>query len=214
MTELSIDPDLVQWSVEPAARRGRPLVILLHGRGSDERDLAGLAELLPAEFVYASLRAPHPFGPGFAWFDDAVEVPGDPRMASADAAADAVLAWLHGLGWMPPAVGAAGFSQGGAIATHLLRQGYGRVEFAVNMSGFVVGGTHPGDDRLVREPPPVYWGRGGVDPFFSPELIARAEAWLPFHTSLESAVYPGVGHTVPDAMLRDVVEFLRARATD
>lgn len=211
VTELSIDPDLVVWSAEPAARAGRPLVIVLHGRGSDERDLASLFPLLPGGFVYASLRAPHAFGPGFAWFDDAVETPGDPRPASADAMTDAVLTWLRHLPWHPTSVGALGFSQGGAMAVHLLRQGHGIVGFAVNMSGFVIGGAHPADAALARELPPVYWGRGSVDAFFTPELIHRADAWLPFHTTLTSAVYPGLGHSVSEEMLRDVCEFLDAR---
>lgn len=206
-----IDPDLVVWSAEEAARDQHPLVIVMHGRGADERDLAGLFTLLPAGFVYASLRAPLASGPGFAWFDDTVEEPGNPRLASADAMTDAVLAWLRHLPWRPTAVGALGFSQGGAMATHLLRQGHGIVSFAINMSGFVVGGEHPADAALASARPPVYWGRGSVDPFFFPELVHRAESWLSRHTLLESAMYPGLGHSVSDEMLRDVVDFLRAR---
>lgn len=211
MAGIAIDPELVVWSCEPEARDQHPLVIVMHGRGSDERDLASLFPLLPADFAYASLRAPFGFGPGFAWFDDAIEQPGAPRLTSADTMADAVLAWLRRLPWRPTAVGALGFSQGGAMATHLLRQGHGIVSFAVNMSGFVVGGEHPADAALARERPPVYWGRGSVDPFFSPELVRRAEEWLPLHTTLTEAVYPGLAHSVSEEMLRDVGDFLRAR---
>jgi phospholipase/carboxylesterase len=211
VTELSIDPQLVVWSVEEEGRHQHPLVVVMHGRGADEHDLAGLFPLLPAGFVYASLRAPHPAGAGFAWFDDTVEEPGNPRPASADSMADAVLAWLRRLPWQPTTVGALGFSQGGAMATHLLRQGHGIVSFAVNMSGFVVGGPHGSDAALAAAPPPAYWGRGSVDPFFFPELVHRAETWLARHTTLESAVYPGLGHSVSDEMLRDVVEFLETR---
>ncbi|MBN9140668.1 MAG: dienelactone hydrolase family protein [Micrococcales bacterium] len=211
MTELSIDPELVVWSAEPEARHQHPLVVVMHGRGADEHDLAGLFPLLPAGFVYASLRAPHPAGPGFAWFDDTVEAPGDPRLASADAMADAVLAWLRRLPWQPTTVGALGFSQGGAMAAHLLRQGQGIVSFAVNMSGFAVSGSHPADAALAAAPPPAYWGRGSADPLFFPELVHRSETWLSRHTTLTSAVYPGLGHSVSDEMLRDVVDFLEAR---
>lgn len=211
MTQLSIDPDLVVWSTEPRARDQHPLVILMHGRGSDERDLAALFPLLPAGFVYASLRAPHRYGNGYAWFDDNVEIPGDPRMTSADDAADAVLAWMRHLPWRPTAVGALGFSQGGSLATHLLRQGHGIVSFAVNLAGFVVGGKHPSDAALASERPPAYWGRGALDDLFTPALLARAEPWLPLHTTLTSAVYPNLGHSVSGEMLRDVVDFLDAR---
>jgi len=211
VTELTIHPDLVVWSAEPAARTGRPLVIVLHGRGSDERDLASLFPLLPGGFVYASLRAPHAFGHGYAWFDDTVERPGDPQADSADSMADAVLAWLRHLPWHPTAVGALGFSQGGAMATHLLRHGQRIVSFAVNMSGFVVSGAHPSDAALSITRPAAYWGRGSIDPLFTADVVHRADAWLPFHTTLTSAIYPGLGHSVSDEMLRDVGAFLDAR---
>jgi len=51
-------------SAEPAA----PLVVLLHGRGSSERDIIGLADHLPAGPAYAAVRAPIAEGGGFAWF--------------------------------------------------------------------------------------------------------------------------------------------------
>lgn len=211
MSALSIDPDRVVWSVEEAARHQHPLVIVMHGRGSDERDLASLFHLLPPGFVYASVRAPYTYGTGFAWFDDAVETPGDPRISSADDAADAILTWLRHLPWQPTKVGALGFSQGGAMATHLLRQGHGIVSFAVNLAGFVASGVHPADATLATERPPLFWGRGSIDPFFGPALIARCDAWLPHHTTLTRAVYPGLGHSVSDEMLADVDRFLRAR---
>ena len=46
----------------------QPLVILLHGRGSRESEIIGLAGHLPDGASYAALRAPIQEGPGFAWF--------------------------------------------------------------------------------------------------------------------------------------------------
>lgn len=51
-------------STDPAA----PLVVLLHGRGSNERDIIGLADHLPTGPAYASVRAPIAEGGGYAWF--------------------------------------------------------------------------------------------------------------------------------------------------
>lgn len=45
-----------------------PLVVLLHGRGSDERGIVGLAAHLPPGPQYAAVRAPIAEGGGFAWF--------------------------------------------------------------------------------------------------------------------------------------------------
>jgi phospholipase/carboxylesterase len=47
---------------------GAPLVVLLHGRGSNELDIIGLADQLPDGASYAAVRAPIAEGGGFAWF--------------------------------------------------------------------------------------------------------------------------------------------------
>src|SRR5690625_56265 len=43
-----------------------PMVLLLHGLGSDERDLAGLVPHLPPDFSYVSLRGIHRYVQGYA----------------------------------------------------------------------------------------------------------------------------------------------------
>jgi len=45
-----------------------PLVVLLHGRGSNEHDIISLASHLPTGIGYAAVRAPIAEGGGFAWF--------------------------------------------------------------------------------------------------------------------------------------------------
>ena len=46
-----------------------PLLIMLHGYGSNEADLFSFAEELPDEFLILSLRAPYPLPPyGHAWY--------------------------------------------------------------------------------------------------------------------------------------------------
>jgi phospholipase/carboxylesterase len=53
--------------VSPAGKT--PVLILIHGRGTDENDLLGLAPFLDERFMILSVRAPlrYEFG-GFAWF--------------------------------------------------------------------------------------------------------------------------------------------------
>lgn len=54
----------VQYSETP------PLLIMLHGYGSNEQDLFSMASMLNKKFLVVSLRAPQqlPWG-GFAWYD-------------------------------------------------------------------------------------------------------------------------------------------------
>lgn len=49
---------------------GGTLLVLLHGLGSNENDLMGLAPYLPREITVVCLRAPMPYGMGgYSWFD-------------------------------------------------------------------------------------------------------------------------------------------------
>lgn len=212
-TPLLLDDSATVWSVPEEQRRSLPLVVVMHGRGSDENDLAALFPSLPRGFAYASVRAPIDEGPGWSWFEIGNgNAPGDPAPENADRAAAAVLDWLDGLGWAPPLVGTLGFSQGGAMSTHVLRRDPGRVRFAVNLAGFVVRGAQPTDAALAVAKPPVFWGRGAEDELFTPALVERAAPWLDTHTTVEARVYPGLGHSISRDELDDVVAFLTARA--
>lgn len=66
MTSTTYDAPVVltSGSTDPAA----PLVVLLHGRGSDERSIMSLADHLPEGAAYAAVRAPIAENGGYAWF--------------------------------------------------------------------------------------------------------------------------------------------------
>ena len=54
-------------------RDGAPLIVLLHGRGSDRFDLLGLRRGLPSGAIIVTPQAPFPgapwgYGPGWAWY--------------------------------------------------------------------------------------------------------------------------------------------------
>ena len=65
MTRAFAPPVVATYGTDdPAA----PLVVLLHGRGSNEQEILGLAAHLPTGPAYAAVRAPIAEGGGFAWF--------------------------------------------------------------------------------------------------------------------------------------------------
>ncbi len=204
---VSIDDDLVVWSA-PAAEIGeRALVVLMHGRGSHEHDLATLIPMLPDEFVYASLRAPLQFeGGGFSWF--AAGPPGEPPVASVNASVVAVGEWLERVA-PNGKVAVGGFSQGGAMATHLMRHAPERCFAYVNLSGFVVPGEAPADEKLAELRPAVFWGRDDDDPVISSAAMAHTAKWLPEHSTLTERTYPGIAHSISREEVDDVSEFLR-----
>jgi phospholipase/carboxylesterase len=194
----------------------RPLLLFMHGYGSHEGDLAGLASYLPAAFDWASLRAPLAIAPGgHAWFP--ISVPGRPDVAPVTAAADAVLTWLdQNIDPATPVV-PLGFSQGGLMVTQLLRQAPERFAAGVVLAGFTLDAVLPGDEVLARTRPPVFFGRGDADQVISAETTARISAWLPGHSTLTEKVYPGLPHSISGEELADVsaflVEALQAPAT-
>jgi phospholipase/carboxylesterase len=55
---------------EPKVKQEKnPLLVLIHGYGSNEEDLFGFAEQLPDEYFIISVRAPYTLpGYGFAWY--------------------------------------------------------------------------------------------------------------------------------------------------
>ncbi|MRJ09928.1 phospholipase [Ornithobacterium rhinotracheale] len=64
-TDLSL-PYLIRKSSKPNA----PLLLLLHGYGSNEADLFSFAPELPEDFCVVALRAPIDLGfGGYAWYD-------------------------------------------------------------------------------------------------------------------------------------------------
>ncbi|MGO4105434.1 alpha/beta hydrolase [Leifsonia sp. YAF41] len=205
---LSIDADAVLWSASAADRVGRPLLIVLHGYGSHEGDLFSLSPYLPLQPVIASLRAPLPVGDGAAWFPISNQ-PGRPDPSAVDAATVAVLAWLDALPEQPTSVGLLGFSQGGAMTLQLLRHAPERFAFAVQLSGFVADGGSAGDAELRTVRPPVFWGRGTIDPVIPADAVDRTALWLADHTTTVERIYEGMPHSISQAELADVSAFLR-----
>lgn len=204
-----IDPAAVLWSAAPADRVDRPLLLILHGYGSHENDLFSLAPHLPLQPSIAALRAPLPAGQGWSWFP--LGVPGEPVGVALDAAALGILHWLDALPEQPTSIGLLGFSQGGAMTMQLMRHAPERFAFAVQLSGFIASGTHPGDARLAELKPPVFWGRGTLDSVIPEAAVARTQDWLPAHSTLTERIYEGMGHSISQTELGDMVTFLRAQ---
>lgn len=118
-----------------------PLLILMHGVGSNERSMAQLAPAFDPRFVVVSVRSPLVFGPGaFGWFH-VTFTPQGPVIAADEAEAgwkllarfidEAVAAY----GADPARVYLGGFSQGAIMSLAALLTAPEKVAGAVAMSG-------------------------------------------------------------------------------
>jgi phospholipase/carboxylesterase len=112
----------------PADSSAEPwLLILMHGVGSNEQDLFGLAPYVPPNFHVLSLRAPYAMAPSaYGWFAFAVDAQGERTINEAQEAASRQLvaqtlaAAAKQLGIPPERVVVGGFSQGGIMSLSLL----------------------------------------------------------------------------------------------
>ncbi|WP_291049626.1 hypothetical protein [Herbiconiux sp.] len=124
-------------------------VLLLHGYGSNEHDLTGIVPALGLGVPWASLRAPIELGNGgAAWF--AITTPGDPDPEPLAEATDAIWAWIDATRGESSRVLPIGFSQGGLMASQLLRTRPERVGAPVVLGGFVQRSAQRCSPRPVR----------------------------------------------------------------
>lgn len=189
------------WDDGPAPA----VALLLHGYGATESDLTGLVPALDLTIPWASLRAPIDLGGGAAWFE--VVTPGDPAPVPVQAATDAIWNWVDAFAPGSRVV-PIGFSQGGLMASQLLRTRPERVVAPVILGGFVAGSPQAADADLAERRPAVFWGRGAEDRVITPAAIERTSAFLAQHSTLVERVYPGLGHGISAAEMADVREFL------
>ncbi len=199
-----IDPASVIWSTPVGERAGKPLLVLLHGHGSQEGDLFQLSPYLPLDHVIAAPRGPIPAGNGWSWFDVAAA-----RPAPLNESADEFGEWLATVRGDAGSVAVLGFSQGGVLGLQTLRRHPELIDSLVLLSGIADETVDPGDPELEVLRPPMFWGRGTADEVVPVEQVLATREWLEEHSTLTERIYEDVGHWITDAELGDVHSFLR-----
>jgi len=164
---------------EPAGEPAGALV-LLHGRGADERDLFPLLDLLDPErrLLGVTPGGPHHLPPGGRHWYALGGIP-TPDPATFAATAPRLAAFLDGLPVPMDRVVLGGFSQG-TVMSYAMSLGPGRPRPAglVAMSGFLprVAGWPLEPERLRGVP--VGIAHGSLDPVIPAQFAAEAEATL------------------------------------
>ncbi|HEY9282524.1 MAG TPA: alpha/beta fold hydrolase [Pyrinomonadaceae bacterium] len=210
-------PSLTHLVREP--RRGGqdapPLLLLLHGIGSNEEDLFGLAPYLDERFLVVSARAPVALGyGGYGWF----QIEFTPAGMSAD-----VEQAKRSLGLLPAFIGAlagtyradagrvyvAGFSQGAMMSLALLLTRPELVAGVVAMSGRLprqVIEREPDAEALAGKP--LLITHGLYDEVLPVESGRAARDYFrELPVELTYREYP-MAHEVSAESLRDVTDWL------
>ena len=201
--------------VPEGAQDGAPLLVLLHGRGTDRFDLLDLAPHLAPDAVVVTAEAPHPgapwgYGPGWAWYRYLGGNVPDPE--SFEASQDALAAFLAELpGRLPVRTGPVvlgGFSQGGTMSLGYALRNPGAVPLVLCLSGFLP--HHP----TVRATPEsvrgtrFFWGHGTMDPAIPFAMGEEGRAALrAAGAALETRDYP-IGHGISPDEAGDVREWI------
>lgn len=184
------------------------VALLLHGRGSDEVDLLPLSPVFGAGTRVLSVRAPFPFGPGYAWYG--LNNDGSANIQQLQQSVIQVSDFIDGLvqkgmGQEIP-IFLMGFSQGGlmAAATALHRQG--RDLAAVICLSAPPLPTQASEARLVGFP--VFWGHGHQDPVVPIARGERAREQLEAQGAQVSAHRYPISHTISDEEMSDIRRWL------
>jgi phospholipase/carboxylesterase len=203
----------------PLAGRGAPpLLLLLHGVGSNEHDLFSMAPYLDRRFLIVSTRAPYVLGPGsYAWFELGFTPNGiviDPRQAEASRKlivqfiAEAVATYDAD----PRRVYLMGFSQGAMMSGWVALTRPDLVAGVVMMSGRIEAEMLPTlapAERLTGLPILVVHGTlDTVLPIQHGRASRDILAGLP--VDLTYREYP-MGHEVNAESLAEIVNWLSAR---
>jgi phospholipase/carboxylesterase len=200
----------------PAAGPAQGLVVLHHGRGADEGDLLGLADVLDPErrLHVVTPRAPLtlPGWPGHHWY--VVPRVGHPDPDTFHAARDA-LAALHDELWQSTGIAAdrtvfGGFSMG-SVMSYALGLGPGRPAPAgiLAFSGFVptVDGWQP--ELAGREHTRAFIAHGRNDPVMAIAFARRARDLLEAGGLPVSYHESDAGHHIDPAHVPAAVQWLR-----
>lgn len=194
---------------------GAPLIVLMHGRGADRRDLAGLRSGLPSSAILVLPQAPFSgaqwgYGGGWAWYRYMGGNTPEPASftTSQDALAELLAHLRSALPVEPGPLVLGGFSQGGTMAVAHALANPGAVPRVLNFSGFLADHPSVGVTPQTVAGTRFFWGHGTHDPAipFSMALEGRA-ALGDAGADLEAKDYP-IGHWIAPEELADAVAWM------
>ena len=211
-SELHTDLPLAYLEQTQGDARNEPLVIFLHGFGSNEEDLFGLKDALPSTWTYLSVRAPMPVdASGYRWF---AKTPGDgdydgetaDLQRSAQLIEDFVQQATAKYHTQPDRVFLVGFSQGAIMSYEVGLRKPALVRGIAALSGSVLPvlkAELKADTALDKLA--IFIGHGTLDQALPYASATRAnEVLLGVGLKPEFHGYVGMPHTISEAEVQDL----------
>jgi phospholipase/carboxylesterase len=216
-TSLQTDLPLKYLAQVHADADKRPLVIFLHGYGSNEADLIGMKFQLPAQYNYLSVQAPLALGEGrYQWFrkkgEGAYNGETDDLKVSGQKLRDFIAQAAQKYHADPDKVYLIGFSQGAMMTYEVGLRSPTPVGGIAALSGRVLPvvkselNTGHSDPSLN-----IFIGHGTADNVVPYKGGADANALLQsLSYKPQFHAYSGVGHSISRAELEDLNAWLQA----
>lgn len=192
-------------------------VVVLHGRGANERDLLPVAKRLDDDLHIISLRAPEPLMGGYTWYE--LDLPdgdihrsqpdADDFRRSLDLVTESVDAAIDAYGLDPTNIGLLGFSQGAIVSFALIIEAPTDYAWTVGLHGYLPA-SHEGATPVDAAGRPVFVSAGSADQIIPPERARMAADRLEaMGFDVEFREYDtshGIAHTELDDVVRWVGE--------
>lgn len=193
-----------------------PLLLLLHGYGSNEADLFSFANELPDAYYVISLRAPHDLQYGsYAWYSINFDADASKfsNLDEARISREIVLSTLDELQEKypidPNAVTLIGFSQGAILSYAVALSQPKRIQRVAALSGYLNSEiAAPGFAQNNLSNLQIYTSHGTVDQVIPVDWARKAPAELrPLGIQVEYHEYP-IGHGVSPQNFYDLNQWL------
>ena len=213
------DLPLVHVSRPGTVESDAPAVVLIHGRGTNERDLLAIGAQLPDELHVLSVRAPEPMdgADSYTWYEldlsagglHASQPDAEGFRRSLDSVHEFVERAIDRYDLDSDRIGLLGFSQGAITSVAALLERPGAYRWVVALNGYLAD-SHA-DRAAAAAGTPVFVGCGSMDRVIPPERAERAaETLAEGGVDVRFERY-GVGHGTTPEELSDVLGWLEGR---
>jgi phospholipase/carboxylesterase len=216
-TAQSVEAELYYIVCQPKVKVANPpLLILLHGLGSNEKDLYGLAPLLPDSFLILSVRAPRTISEGsYRWYD-LKWIEGIPKgnVAELEESRDMLIRFIEGLHkkhkFDKQKVFLGGFSQGAVMSLSVALKKPELLNGILFLSGKMPDGAETVSDKMENyKKLKIFMVHGTEDKVLTIEDARTVKSFLEKHNfPLEYHEYP-MPHTINRETLNNIIRWLR-----
>ena len=193
-----------------------PLILMLHGYGSDEKDLFAFADYLPEQYTVISVQAPYSLQPmGYAWyainFDADANKFSDTKQAieSREKIKTFITEAAQAYHINPEEVSLFGFSQGTILSFATALTYPHLVKNIIGLSGYIDMNMIDMADKNALKKLQVFSSHGSVDQVIPVEWGRKTpEILKSFDIDCEFKEFP-IGHGVNQANFEAVLDWLK-----